>query len=115
MGAGRGREGEGTGKMAEINICHDLAPSGSLLRPGSNDSAAKSSTRRLVPQAVYGTGPRAWPAHAREVMERCPGSPIYPRAVFTPQSGMRTQSQSADSPEVEEAHRDGDLARPERS
>lgn len=29
--------------MAEINICHDLALSGSQLHPGSNDSAGKRS------------------------------------------------------------------------
>lgn len=29
--------------MAEINTCHDLAPSGSLLHPGSNDSVVKGS------------------------------------------------------------------------
>lgn len=29
--------------MAEINICHDLAPSGSLLHPRTDDSAVKRS------------------------------------------------------------------------
>lgn len=53
MKTGRGRERGGTGKMAEINICHDLAPSGSLLYPRSDDSAVEKSPH---PE----TGPTGW-------------------------------------------------------
>lgn len=42
--------------MAEINICHDLAPSGSLLYPRSDDSAVEKSPH---PE----TGPTGWVWH----------------------------------------------------
>lgn len=61
--------------MAEINTCHDLAPSGSLLHPGSNDSVVKGSP----PPRDWSHRPCvAQPAHVGEGHPSTPGLSSHP-------------------------------------
>lgn len=72
--------------MAEINICHDLAPSGSLVHPGSDDSAVKRSppprdwSHRLCTAQAHGHGkhkPGKLQSDA-QVYPSAPGLPSHP-------------------------------------
>lgn len=66
--------------MAEINICRDLAPSGSLLHPRSGDSAVK----RGSPPRDWSH--RLWMAQAHRTASTCQGSYVaMPTVTHLPQ------------------------------